>query len=191
MSPLEIETTATTDARPVELNYPEAAGNLVTRYISDNRAPDSTFYRRMSNLGINRSDATMLYRVLRYNSSLCTYEEAVAYAELEYVKYYRYISSTSYKNRHFEIRGTFTIPVVMDPADDRLVANIESLFDDVMRDLGIVVDQGWETGWKTGGEPTGTTATKFSGTSNIAVFDVLRGYRWTRNVNFTESGLTE
>lgn len=90
------------------------------------------------------------------------YESLEKYEEWEFAKYYKYTSRESYKHRHFEIRGTFTLPREVDPEDVKNV--IEQYFDDTMINLGIdpihFVPPEGEQGWiNTGAERLGVTET--------------------------------
>lgn len=113
---------------------------------------------------------------------------ATKYVVVEYTKYYKYLSSVRSKNRHFQITAEFTIPINVDPAS--VLDMVDYLFDDVMFDLGIEIDEKWSTGWKTGGEATGEETSVFRSRVTSTVLDMLRGYKYDRTIPVTESDVS-
>lgn len=99
----------------------------------------------------------------------------VEYTETEYTRYYKYLPSEKYKQRHFEARGTFTVPQGIDPDGQKVYNMIERIFDvDVMAGtLGIQVDDNWEIDWISGAEEKGKTDS-FNRSVEVVVVDKLR-----------------
>uniref|UniRef100_A0A6M3J3D5 Uncharacterized protein n=1 Tax=viral metagenome TaxID=1070528 RepID=A0A6M3J3D5_9ZZZZ len=97
------------------------------------------------------------------------------YQVVEYSKYYRYTSTTRYKRRHFEIRATFTIPWGTDIENRSVMRTIETLFDNVIEELGIQTG-GWTQSMlppKMGAEQISTSRT-FEDTIDATVHDIER-----------------
>lgn len=97
------------------------------------------------------------------------------YQEVEYARYYRYMPSEKYKQRHFEARAVFILPQGVDPDSAAVYNLVEKIFDDeIMRDrLGIRVGEEWDIDWVSGSELKGTTK-KYNRTVDITVVDKLR-----------------
>lgn len=110
------------------------------------------------------------------------------YILYDFAKYYKYLVGPVYRRRHFEIRGTFTLPVGVDPAD--VLEVIEEKFDDVMLRLGIDPADFPEKGWVTAGEEVGTE-TRFYDTVDAVVEDKRRGYVWREPKYPTRITVTE
>lgn len=145
----------------VTVNMPEDAADQGIDYLFQHWEDGSTNPKRS-------------IRVFDNVTLVATYEvPPPAYGLFEYVKYYKYLTSAKYKRRHFEARGIFSVRSDVDPAS--LLDKLEVLFDKVMEDLGIQIDETWDIGWKVGGEPTGETVSKFITHVVAEVVDIERG----------------
>jgi hypothetical protein len=132
------------------------------------------FHAKMKKYGFTAGQADTVYAEF-VTGALLVEIKLELYIETEYARYYKYLPSEKYKQRHFEARGTFTVPPGIDPDGQKVYDMIEKIFDvDVMAGtLGIAVDDNWEIDWVSGAEEKGKTDS-FERNVQVVVVDKLR-----------------